>query len=190
MRAGQLLCVTMTLASMAAFGTEARAQSLLPATAALGKTEVPKQVVSGSPLSFVFGALSAEYERAATHLTTIGGAATLYDVGEWSYTSAEGKWRYYPNGALRGFSIGATAGLSRVAADGVECDEWECRGASGSATAATFGLQLDYQWFLGLKKNFVVATGLGAKKLTFIGEGLDGAAVTLPTVRLGIGYGF
>lgn len=157
------------------------------------------QVVSGNPLGLAFGVLSGEYEKKFRTNTTIGAAASFYAPEDWSYLSAEGKYRYYPQGvALKGFSIGGTGGFTRIASRisddvrdycgsfGEDCSDVE----DGSATALTIGVELDYQWLLGEKQNFAVTGGLGAKRFVYLGDGLNGASGGMPVVRLSVGYAF
>lgn len=144
-----------------------------------------------NPLSLVFGGLSGECEHRFTGTTSWGLSGTLYAPSGWSYTTLEAKGRFYPNAkVLEGFSLGAGVGCTAVTAKDV-CDvdsNFEVSCTSSAVSAATFGVELDYQWLLGTTRNRSVAAGLGAKKLVFLGSELPGAHAALPTARLGVGY--
>jgi hypothetical protein len=82
------------------------------------------QALSVNPLYVPFGGIVVEYERAAASRgLSVGVGAAHYDpVGDDddTYSSAEVKVRFYPGErALRGFSLGLTAGVGR--ADGETC---------------------------------------------------------------------
>ena len=173
------------------------AAALLAAAPAAARAQAPtvapahSQVISINPLSLVFGGISGEYERQASATTTFGVGATLWAPDEFTYLSAEAKYRFYPQAkSLRGFSIGGTAGFTHVSADYDDfgCDFYDC--GDDTATAATIGIELGYQWLLGPAENFAVATGIGAKRLIFLGDDLRGVSGGLPTVRRSVGYAF
>lgn len=169
--------------------------TIAPATVE-AQTEVPAtartQVLSINPLTLMFGGIAGEYERQASATTTYGVGATLWAPDEFTYLSAEAKYRYYPQAkSLHGFSIGGTAGFTHVSTDYDDfgCGEfYECEDAS--ATAATIGIELGYQWILGPSQNFAIALGVGAKRLFFLGDDLNGVSGGLPTARLSVGYAF
>lgn len=148
------------------------------------------QMVSVNPLGLMFGVASADYERVESASSTIGGDASLYSNGDFNYFSADAKYRYYLNGtALRGFSMAGSLGLTHIGVSGYTCD-FTCGTTTSSGNAVGFGVDLSYQWLLGARSNVGVNLGLGAKKLFVIGTEVAGASLTLPTGRLGIGYGF
>lgn len=148
------------------------------------------QIVSISPLSLIFGLLSVEYERKLSSASALGASGSFYRTDAFSYTSAEGKYRYYPDGkALEGFAISGSGGLTRVGTRG-DFGAFGETVDNESATAVTVGAAVDYQWLLGAQKKFAITLGLGARRLIFLGDGIDGAALTLPTARISIGRAF
>lgn len=164
----------------------AHAQAPAPATPTTPAALPYRQVITVNPLGIVFGGLSGDYERRIAPARTVGVGGSYYALDGFSYSALEAKYRWYPNGtALRGFSLGAIGGFVR----GAGSDD-DCTGVctDESATAATLGINLDYQWLLGARRNFAVATGIGAKR--FFGLDLDGASAGLPTIRLAVGWAF
>lgn len=150
----------------------------------------PRNVLSIQPINAVFTDYSAEYERATGNAVTFGVGGTFFDLGdgndEFTYKSADVKLRYYPNGtALMGFSFGGSAGFASVS--GTDFD-----GTDESVTGPSLGVLLEYQWLLGVKRNFSVALGVGAKALfvndnTFSG---DNFITRYPTARVSVGLAF
>jgi hypothetical protein len=155
-------------------------------------------VISLNPLGLAFDVYAGEYEHRLARRSTLGGAVSFYSPRDWSYLSMEGKYRYYPQGAaLRGVSVGGTLGVTRIASryGPYECDPYTCSGGlpNESYAALTLGFEIDYQWLLGEKQDFVIATGIGAKRFfgsKFINDGLYGITKALPVVRLSVGYSF
>jgi hypothetical protein len=165
----------------ALMGVAAPAMGQRPAAATSGAPA--SQVVSISPISLVFGILGAEYEKRVGPASSLGASGTYYRNREFTYTSGEAKYRYYPQErALEGFGVGLTGGLTRIASRGSTSDE--------SGTAVSIGFALDYQWLLGPKEHFAVTLGTGARRLIAIGTKVNGAALTLPTIRISIGRAF
>ena len=168
-----IVAVPSFLALAALAASPAHAQSVKPIT----------QVISISPISLVFGAFGAEYERSLGPSQSIGASGTYYRPEFFSYLSGEVKYRYYPQEkALEGLGVGITVGLTQIGTHG--------DGTSDSGTAASIGFAIDYQWLLGPKKHFAVTLGSGARRLIAIGNTVDGASVTLPTGRISIGRAF
>lgn len=155
-------------------GTVATAQETLAPTPY-------KQVVSASPISILFGFFGAEYERALSTTSTVGASGNFYGSGLVTYLSADAKYRYYPQGAaLKGFSLGGSAGFARISVD---------NGFNNAGAAFSFGVEMDYNWLLGKEKRFYVGVGGGAKR--YFGSDLEGVSFTVPTLRLvNIGYAF
>ena len=172
--AGLLLFTLMAVAS-----PDAQAQTL---------DDEFSRAVSMNPLGLMFGLFSGEAEMALSQNTSAGIAASFHSVSSTNnYISAEGKYRYYPQGeALRGFSIGGAGGITTVTQS---CPT----GLTGSWCETdtffgfTVGINLDYQWFMGDDERFVVVGGIGAKRL-FVSGDLYDAMLGYPTLRLGIGY--
>lgn len=140
------------------------------------------QVISINPLSLMFGGLSAEWESRVSPNASFGLGASLWAPEDYTYTGAEAKYRFYPEAhAPRGFSLGGSAGFTRVTSD--------LFGTSGSTSAFTAGIELDYQWLLGESRSFALALGLGAKRLFLLGDDI-GASGAIPTLRVSIGYAY
>jgi hypothetical protein len=150
----------------------------------------PRNVLSIQPINAVFTDYSAEYERATGNAVTLGVGGTFFNIGdgvdEITYKSADVKLRYYPNGtALMGFSFGGTAGFSSVS--GKDFD-----GTDESASGPSLGVLLEYQWLLGVQRNFSVALGLGAKAV-FVKDNAftsDNFLARYPTARVSVGFAF
>jgi hypothetical protein len=161
-----------------------------------------RQVISINPFGVVAGVYSAEFERSLGRNTSIGLAGTLWrhsvdyaEVdgtanGDVTYLSTDGKLRYYPGEALRGFSVGALLGGTRLRGAIEACAVGSpCESESGSVWALSTGVEVDYSWALGERRNFYVVTGLGAKRL-FPLEGNVDATLAYPFLRFSIGYAF
>jgi hypothetical protein len=138
-------------------------------------TRVPvphNQVLSANPFGLMFEWFNADYERKINESTTWGASASLFSLGgDAEYVNAQLAYRYYPQGAaLSGFYLGGRGGVHNVDVD--------------EASGRFFGLgfEVGYNWLLGAKKNFSVGVGAGATRL--FGGDLDGASLTIPTVRL------
>ena len=152
-------------------------------TAQGGTPPVRNDVLSINPLALVFTGISGEYERRRSPSTAVALGVSIWSTDDFNYQSVEGKFRFYPNGeALRGFSVAGTAGYSHIAEDD------DLFGESGSAISA--GVELNYQWLLGLERNFAITLGAGGKRLFFLGDEVDDASAGIPTIRFSIGYAF
>lgn len=165
------------------------AAALLPfAAASAQKPATPRNVLSIQPLNAMMTVYSAEYERQTGTAITFGIGATYWnadDAGdEASYTSGDVKLRYYPSGAaLTGFSFGATGGFTSVSAK-------DAAGLDESASGPTFGVLLEYQWLMGVQRNFSVTLGAGAKALLINEDKVTNSTFTAryPTARVSVGY--
>jgi hypothetical protein len=145
-------------------------------------------VISIQPISSMLTVYSGEAELAMSRSATIGVGATYWspDVidGDFTYTSGDLKFRYYPEGrAFQGFSFGGSVGYTHLGASD--------NSNSGSASGPSVGVMLDYNWLLGAEKSFYVGFGLGGKTL-FISdkEVADQATLHYPTMRLSVGWAF
>lgn len=131
-----------------------------------------QQQLSANPFGLMFQWFNCEYERTATRSNTWGASMSFFSLdSDADYVNGAAFWRYYPQGrALNGLYVGGRAGLHRVGVNG--------------ASGAFFGLgfELGYNWLLGRHKNFMIGTGAGATRL--FGGSLNGASLTIPTVRL------
>jgi hypothetical protein len=156
---------------------------LMPRVARAQEVATPKQIISISPISLVFGLLGAEYEHRLSTSSSWGVSGSVYRNDEFTYLATEAKWRYYPQEkALEGFSVGLTGGVTNVGTRNTTPSE--------SSSALSLGFALDYQWLLGPKKKFAVTLGTGARRLIGLSDALAGANLTLPTFRISIGRGF
>lgn len=153
----------------------------------------PQQVIGFNPIGFIFRAYSVEYERVMGQSTTIGLAGSHFrgedDVEgtetPFRWTTLDAKFRFYPGGQpMRRFSFGGSAGF-------VSARETTSVGTqSETQTTGAVGLEVSYQWLLGLNDNFAVALGLGAKR-TFLDEAdLRAVPQAWPYLRLNVGYAF
>lgn len=146
-----------------------------------------RQIISTSPILLVLGVIGAEYERKISPTTAWAISGTMYRPELFSYASVEGKLRYYPGAeALKGFSVGATTGLTRIGTR----DDGNPGYQDDSGTAASLGFSLEYQWLIGARRNFAVTLGAGARRLLVFGDQVAGSSLALPTARLSIGRGF
>jgi hypothetical protein len=167
------------------------AAALLPFAAASAQANaVPHNVISIQPLNAMFTVYSAEYERQTGKSVTFGVGGTYWSAGDEdvnedvSYTSGDVKLRFYPSGAaLTGFSFGGSVGFTSVSGN-------NSSGVEESASGPTFGVLLEYQWLMGVKKNFSVALGAGAKKIFASDEDIssDSFNPAYPTARVSVGY--
>ena len=174
----------LILAAMAVMPLAAASAQQVPAPAA------PHNVISIQPLDAVLTVYSAEYEHQAGAAVTLGVGGTFVNAGdgidEVTYKSADLKLRYYPNGtALMGFSFGGTAGFTSVSGT-------DFNGTKTSVSGPSLGVLLEYQWLLGVQRNFSVALGVGAKAV-FVKDNeftSDNFVTRYPTARISVGYAF
>jgi hypothetical protein len=157
-----------------------------PPTAPAAPQAPRRQVLSVQPVLALSGLLSGEYERIVSPSLTVGVGASTWGIGVFSYTSADLKARYYPDGrALTGASVGVSAGYSRVGENLVIGNDF-------SVSAPSAGMMFDYGWLLGDDRRLYAGAGFGAKVL-FIDDDrfMDDAFLPrYPTARLSIGYAF
>lgn len=146
-------------------------------------TKIPvahQQIVSVNPLTTMFKWFNAEYERKLKPTATWGVSGAYFPIGgDADYKNANVFVRYYPqNASLTGFYLGGRGGIYRVSVD-----------HEGSGTFYGAGLEVGYSWLLGAHRNFGVSMGFGVNRL--FGGHLEGASLTIPTVRLlNIGWAF
>lgn len=142
-----------------------------------------RNVFSINPLGLPFEFFSAEAERKATGIATLGASASYFGLGDAAYLSLDAKLRLYPNAeAPEGFSIGLGAGISRVSEDFGTSDR--------SSTHPTISVITDYNWLLGKSKRVLVGIGLGAKRVFGDSDGFDDINFAYPTVRFQVGILF
>ena len=159
-----------------------------------GERPPATQALSVNPLYLPFGGFVFEYEAAVAPGMTLGVGAAYYDLvggDDDTYSSAEVKLRFYPNErGPRGFSIGVSVGVGRTTEEGC-CTPEGAEFDGETATGATTGVILDYNWLLGRSRRFFVGTGIGAKRLFGdLGEGDFLDIEVLPTARLQVGAAF
>lgn len=186
----------------------------LVASAARAQTSAARptvrQTLAVNPLAVPFGGVSAEYERAigrSGFALGVGGSASFadrFDVSnaDGEFASIQGKLKYYPaENGLRGFSVGITAGLAHgrgytfnsssdvYCASGTSC--FSPTTVNGRrVTAPTLGAVVDYNWFIGRRRRFLVGIGAGARRV--FGSSTSRAVLgdVLPDGRFVVGYGF
>lgn len=186
-----LLAMVAVAAPVALGAQRAPSRASSPLPAAHG------QVLSIQPLWSTVGAFAGELERRVSSKWTLGVGGMYFGKelalhggsADAKYASGDVKLRYYPGArALRGFSLGAQAGYSRVR--GQATDSVTSRSAQGSAGGASMGAALDYSWLLGASDAFYVGVGAGVKALFIDKESVKGVTLAYPTARLSIGYAF
>jgi hypothetical protein len=153
----------------------------------------PQQYVSINPLGVVYGVYAGEFERAVAPAWSVGASSSYWNnkdddddfSAEATYFSVDGKGRFYPGGiALRGFAIGGAMGYTSLSGSFTSSDG----GIADKASAISMGVVLDYTWLMGEQDNFVVGTGLGAKRLFLRGIEDTGVTAAYPTIRVSVGY--
>lgn len=153
------------------------------------------------------GFVSGEYERALGRtgfalgvggLSSLGdGAGSALERGE-SYRTLEAKLKYYPReDGLRGFAVGVTAGLAHARTTNSAFTSYDANGqityfdaTYDARTAPTVGATLDYNFFVGRRRRFLIGLGVGAKRAIGTYHGRDPLGHVLVDPRLQIGFGF
>ncbi len=150
----------------------------------------PSNVLSIQPLNAVILTMySAEYERKTGSAVSVGVGGTYWDVGEdddLTYASGDLKLRYYPQGtALQGFSFGGSVGFSSISATTFE-------GVDESASGPSLGILIEYQWLMGVQRNFALTLGVGAKAVMVDEDEIssDDFIARYPTARISVGFAF
>jgi len=159
------LVLTLTPLFTAGVGAQTQEPTRMPAD--------HQQIISANPFGLMFEWFNAEYERKISPATTLGASVSWFslDSGDMDYVNGNTIFRYYPSGrALSGFFLGGRGGVFRVSD----------RADSGVFFGA--GFEIGYNWLLGARRNVGISLGAGATRL-FGGE-LNGASLTIPTVRL------
>lgn len=156
------------------------------ATNAAARVPIPyTSYISINPLGIPFDIFSVEVESGIAQGMTLGGSASHTEIDNERYSSGDFKFRYYPSEiVLKGFSIGASAGLLRYS-DIVD-------GVRQTIDTPTLGLLLDYNWMLGATHRFIIGTGVAAKRILAGSEdrqkvGLDRAQLS---ARFTVGVAF
>ncbi len=172
------------------------AVALCAAAARAQTVDLPIQnnVLSINPFGFLFQWYNLEYERAFSSTASWAAGVGHIQLGdddddrEVGYTSADIRLRYYPSAeAPTKFSAGISFGYSHVNDDDRESGTLVER----EFDALSVGLDLGYSWLLGRTRQFLIGTGIGAKRVFPIGDdGDDDKTYGYPTVRLSMGYAF
>jgi hypothetical protein len=164
---------------------------LLPQCAVRAQDTTRTRVLSIQPISLVLTIVSGEYEQKLGAASSWGIGANYWDAGpiggSGKYASGEFKLRYYPDGtALRGFSVGASAGYVHLSGGNGDTSH------RAALVGPSLGVLLEYQWLLGKTKSFVVALGVGAKAILVNQDKNASGDYTLryPTTRISIGHAF
>ena len=145
-----------------------------------------RSFIGANPLGIPFDIVSAEFETTVAPAATVGVVASYNDIDRRRFTTFDGRFKYYPAEiAMRGFSVGMSAGWTKFVGDGTPvCDINGCTSPTREElNAGTLGVLVDYNWAQGPSQRFVVGTGVGAKRiLASVDErgrlGLDRAYVT------------
>ena len=163
MRIRTLLTVAGTVAA-AAFS--APAVCVAAAQAPQGTLiPIPYRTYIGiNPLGIAFDMASVEIENAVAPGMTFGALGSYTALGDPRFTTVDLKLRYYPGEVvLRGFSLGGTVGYTRFS--NVTGSDVSGAPVRQSLDAPTVGVIVDYNWMLGVRRRFILGTGLGAKRV-------------------------
>jgi hypothetical protein len=167
-------CATLPLA-------RGGAQTLVP---------IPSRTYIGiNPIGVPADIGTVELESGVAQGVTLGGVASYIDVSGSRFTTFDFKFRYYPaEVVLRGYSVGATVGVTRFSNDVGN----DVGGSREALTAPTVGVILDYNWLYGREQHFLLGTGIGAKRVLAGQSERDRADVdrAVFTARLIVGYAF
>lgn len=151
------------LLATGAIGNAAGAQ----ASNTAGRIPIPYRSYIGiNPLGIPFDIFSIEVESGIAQGMTIGVSAAHTEIDNARYSSADFKFRYYPSEVvLKGFSIGASAGLLRYSDIRSELVDVTVTETRQTIDTPTLGLLLDYNWMLGASRRFIIGTGIAAKRI-------------------------
>lgn len=180
------LCMRMrsllTVVALVGMARSATAQG----TTRAGLVPIPyRTYVSLNPLGIPFDVFSMEVESGIAQGMTLGGSGSHIGLGDERFSTAEFKFRYYPGEVvLRGFSLGASAGMLRYS--DIRNDVRE------TLDTPTLGVIVDYNWMLGAQHRFVVGTGIGAKRVLAGSEerARVGLGRAVPSGRFTVGIAF
>ena len=152
--------------------------------------ESRRHALSINPLGIPFEYLAVDYEGRVNSAFTLGANLTYFGPDDDSITSFEIKGRLYPNErALRGFSIGLTAGYTNLEED--TCGDQPFEGCKSSENGPTVGVIVDYNWLLGKTGRYYIGLGTGAKRVLGVdGDDFTDLPVAYPTVRFQVGVAF
>lgn len=164
-----------------------------------------RTLVATNPIAAIFGVYTLDLERALGELQSIGvGAAYIepasgsrndadYSDFRSAYATVDLNYRYYPRDVFKGWSLGASAGASRIAEDRLTPDLPGRQITTDRATTIGFGFNLGYNWLIGRDDRLHLGLGVGAKRHFVIGGDnfQDGdRSFALPTGRFSLGIAF
>jgi hypothetical protein len=124
--------------------------------------------LGANPLGIPFDVVSVEAETAVAPAATIGAVGSYNDIDNMRYSTADIRFKYYPaEVAMRGFSVGLSAGWTKFKATDAPCNTvGPCPSPNPQTLdAGTLGVLVDYNWTQGPSQRFVVGTGVGAKRI-------------------------
>ena len=130
-----------------------------------------EQVISASPILWMFKWFNADYERRINSTITWGLSGSYLLLDDCEYGRASVLVRYYPQrAALTGFYLGGQTGVYRT--------------SEGRQDEVTYGAGMDlgYAWLLGASRRVGVSIGFGVTRA--FGGDLDGDSYAIPNVRL------
>ncbi|HEX3867328.1 MAG TPA: hypothetical protein VHV78_11275 [Gemmatimonadaceae bacterium] len=171
------------LSTVAALAARATLQGQVSAGAPI---PIPTRTMIGfNPLGLPADVATLEIENAVAQGVTVGGVGSYIDADHRRFTTLEFKIRYYPGDVvLRGWSVGASAGITRFS--NIVDDSRQ------SFAAPTVGLIADYNWLLGRSEHFLIGTGGGVKRVLASDADRSRANVgfAVATARLILGVAF
>jgi hypothetical protein len=163
---------------------------ILPAAAQAPAAPTRQNALSLSPvLGIPFTFVTFEYERAVVPTFSLAPYFSYFEVDDGSYTSFALRGRFYPGEeAPQGFSVGLVGGATRIIDDDICCDIFPDPGRA-SGTYPTLEVTLDYNFLVGKTDRFLIATGVGGKRIFVRGDDYDLPTV-YPTFRFQLGFTF
>jgi hypothetical protein len=149
-----------------------------------------RNALSASPvLGIPFTFVTFEYERAVLPTFSLAPYFSYFEVDDGSYTSFSLRGRFYPGEeAPHGFSVGLVGGATHIVDDEFCCDPFPDP-ARAKGTYPTLEVTLDYNFLVGKTDRFLIATGVGGKRLFVRGDDYDLPTV-YPTFRFQLGFTF
>ncbi|HVX38782.1 MAG TPA: hypothetical protein VHB25_04340 [Gemmatimonadaceae bacterium] len=143
-----------------------------------------------NPLGIAFDIASIEIENAVAPGITLGGVGSYTAASDERFTTFDLKLRYYPGEVvLRGFSLGASVGYTKFSNIVNTNGTTDTR---QTLDAPTIGIIADYNWMLGVRRRFILGTGVGAKRVLASSEDRDRVNIdrVIPTARFIVGIAF
>jgi hypothetical protein len=183
--------------TLALLGALAMAASTAP-LAAQSAPDMPRRstVLSIQPLSAIMAVYAVELEQSLGSTTTLGAGGTYWSPEfagqDITYKSGDLKLRYYPQGrALEGFAFGMSAGYTTIKDRSKDIITGSGSTSEHTASGATLGASLEYNWLLGRNNGFYIGLGAGAKRILAKADQMsDDVKFSYPTARLSIGKAF